>query len=68
MTYTKTIYNSNLLSDSEYLKMGREAANSALQANGGVMPREWVGRTLDGVTIRGYSDNGVVSSFFPEVN
>lgn len=68
MTYTKTIYDSNLLSDLEYLKMGREAANSALQANGGVMPREWVGRTLDGVTIRGYSDNGVVSSFFPEVN
>ena len=68
MIHTKTIYDSSVLSDAEYLRMGQEAANSALQNNGGVLPREWVGTTQNGVNIRGYSDSGIVSSFFPEVN
>ncbi len=67
-TIPKKVYDSRVLTDADMLRMGQEAADSAMSANDGVLPRQWVGKTSEGVTIRGYSDNGVVSSFFPEIN
>jgi hypothetical protein len=48
--------------------MGSEAADDALTNAGGVLPREWVGTTSDGIVMRGYSTDDFVTSYFPEIN
>ena len=63
--YEKTVYDSNIVSDAQYLAWGRQAAEAAAAA--GRLEREWVGTTPDGVTMRGYLDAmGAVRSFFPD--
>ena len=66
--FEKTIYDSSVLGDADMLRMGQEAADQALAAGGGTLGREWTGVAANGVTFRGYSDQGVVTSFFPEIN
>lgn len=64
-SYYKSTYDPAKISDEQMMRWGREAAENA-SVNGN-LEREWVGKTLDGKTIRGYTDsNGNVTSFFIE--
>lgn len=67
-TFQKTIYDTNHLPERDLLNMGQEAADNALARSGGTLPHEWVGQTSDGITMRGYSTDGVVTSFFPDIS
>ncbi|WP_235533144.1 EndoU domain-containing protein, partial [Paenibacillus sp. Leaf72] len=63
--YVKTIYDPKVISDEEYIKFGKEAANNALSK--GKLGREWEGYDSNGVKWMGYADSdGKVTSFFPE--
>lgn len=66
--FKKTIFDSNFVSGEDMVGMGREAADSALAANGGTLPREWSGLTSGGIPMRGYTTDGIVTSFYPEIN
>jgi len=62
--YEKTVYDPAKISDVDYLRFGKEAANEA--ASKGVLGREWTGFDSNGVEWRGYTNaNGEVTSFFP---
>ena len=63
--FEKTIYDPRLISDSDMLRLGREAADNALAR--GALTREWTGTASNGMQFRGYLDSsGAVPSFFPE--
>lgn len=63
--YSKTVYDPNVISDAEMLRLGQEAANEALSR--GALTREWTGTASNGMRFRGYLDDaGIVRSFFPD--
>ncbi|MGG0824579.1 pre-toxin TG domain-containing protein [Paenibacillus turicensis] len=63
--YLKTIYDPKVMSDEEYIRLGKEAANNAHSK--GKLGREWDGYDKNGVKWMGYTDSsGTVTSFFPE--
>lgn len=67
MPKVKTVYDSNIISTDEYLNKGLQAANNAAsQSPNGVLSREWVGVDNNGVTWRGYFENGNITSMYPE--
>ena len=65
----KTIYDPAIIPDETMMRWGREAAEDAMHANGGTLPHEWTGRSLDGAPIHRYADTatGEVTSFFVEM-
>ena len=67
--FTKTVYDPSIVPDGRMMQWGQEAADSAMRANGGSLPREWSGLSNNGVRIRGYTNTstGEVTSFFPEI-
>ncbi|MEO0751741.1 MAG: CdiA family toxin C-terminal domain-containing protein [Pseudomonadota bacterium] len=67
-TFEKTIYDSSKISDADFIRMGTEAADQANAAAAGQLAREWTGTAANGVKFRGYTTDGVVTSFFPEIN
>lgn len=63
----KTVYDPSVFSTEEYLRRGVEAANNASeQYSEGTLPREWSGYDSQGIKWRGYYENGVITSFYPE--
>ena len=63
--FEKTVYDPRLISDSDMLRLGREAADNALAR--GALEREWTGTASNGMQFRGYLDSsGAVRSFFRE--
>ena len=64
-TFKKTIYDPKIISDEMFVKRGIEAANESLMRNG-TLTREWRGADSQGKFWRGYYENGIVTSFFPE--
>ena len=67
--FSKSIYDPAVIPDETMMRWGHEAANDAIRANGGVLPREWTGDTSGGVTLRGYANTATneVTSFFVEI-
>nr|WP_262385101.1 CdiA family toxin C-terminal domain-containing protein [Paenibacillus curdlanolyticus] len=64
--FDKTVYDPKVISDEEFIKRGKEAANNA--ASEGTLGREWEGYDSQGIKWRGYTDeNGEVTSFYPEL-
>ncbi|WP_338552123.1 CdiA family toxin C-terminal domain-containing protein [Paenibacillus sp. KS-LC4] len=63
-SFKKTVYDPKVISDQDYLKYGKEAANNA--ATKGTLGNPWVGYDSNGVKWMGYSKDGEVTSFFPE--
>ena len=65
--FKKTIYDSDIISDDEFISRGLEAANDAItKSDDGVMPREWYGIDSEGITWYGYFEDGKIKSFFPD--
>ncbi|WP_312355388.1 CdiA family toxin C-terminal domain-containing protein, partial [Aminipila sp.] len=65
--FSKTIYDPKIISDETYMKRGIEAANNALSTStDGTLPRIWSGVDKQGVAWRGYYEDGVITSFYPE--
>jgi len=65
--FKKTIYDPDIISDDEFIKRGLEAANDAIsKADDGIMPREWTGVDIEGITWHGYFEDGEITSFFPD--
>ena len=63
----KTVYDPNIISTDEYLERGLKAANNASKNyKDGILPREWVGVDNQGESWRGYYENGIISSMYPE--
>ena len=63
----KTVYDPNVISTNEYLERGLQAANNASKNyTDGILPREWVGVDNQGVSWRGYCENGEITSMYPE--
>ncbi|WP_172418811.1 pre-toxin TG domain-containing protein [Geobacillus icigianus] len=64
--FQKTVYDPKMISDEEFIKRGKEAANDA--AVRGALGREWEGYDGQGIKWRGYTnENGEVTSFYPEL-
>jgi len=64
--YEKTLYDPKVISNENYSRLGKEAANDA--ASKGALGREWQGYDSNGVKWRGYTNsNGEVISFYPEM-
>lgn len=66
--FTKTVYDSSVISDAQMAQWGREAFAEA-QAAGRVGSREWTGYTPSGLKIHGYLDSqgtNAVRGFFVE--
>jgi len=63
ITYTKTIYDPKKISDSQMIKWVKEAAQNA--KNKGMLSREWVAETNNGIKIRGYLNekDEIISAF-----
>lgn len=67
-TYSKIIYNPELISDFEFFSRGMEAADDALSREmAGILPYEWSGMDSKGVKWLGYFKNGKITFFFPVV-
>ena len=65
--FSKTVYDPKIISDKSYINRGIEAANNALTTStDGVLPRIWTGVDSQGIVWRGYCENGVITSFYPE--
>ena len=65
--HTKTVYDPNIIPDETFISRGLEAANDALsKSSSGTLPHDWTGLDSQGVTWRGYYQNGNITSFFPE--
>jgi RHS repeat-associated protein len=62
--FEKTVYDPKIISDQEYIKHGKEAANEA--AAKGTLGREWSGYDNKGIKWRGYATDGEVTSFYPD--
>ncbi|WP_052344263.1 pre-toxin TG domain-containing protein [Bacillus ndiopicus] len=62
--FNKTVYDPKVVSDEQYIRLGKEAAKDA-SANGS-LGREWVGYDSKGTKWRGYTKDGEVTSFYPE--
>ncbi|WP_428265827.1 EndoU domain-containing protein [Haliangium sp.] len=62
----KTTYDPKVWTDARLEKSLKEALQDAADKNGGTLPREWSGATSEGFTLRGYFNNGKISSFFFE--
>ena len=64
-SHFKTVYDPAVISDSDMLTWGRQAAAQAQSA--GPLSREWVGTAPNGLAFRGYLDNtGAVRTYFPD--
>lgn len=64
---TKTVYDPKVISDEVYANRGIEAANEAVSRSpDGVLGREWTGVDNQGVTWRGYCEDGKITSMYPE--
>jgi len=64
---TKTVYDPNIISDETFISRGLEAANDALSKSGSsTLPHDWTGVDNQGVTWKGYYENGSITSFFPD--
>jgi len=64
--FEKTVYNPKILSESEYMRRGLEAASNSYKMNG-LLGATWEGVDSQGVKWIGYGKNGVPTSFFPDV-
>ncbi|WP_443747386.1 EndoU domain-containing protein [Asticcacaulis solisilvae] len=63
--HVKTVYDPSLVSDTDILAWGRQAAAEAQAA--GNLNREWVGKAPNGLVFRGYLDStGAVRTYFPD--
>jgi Bacterial EndoU nuclease len=64
--YIKTVYDPAKVSNANFIKMGKEAAEEANSRS--ALTREWTGKSKDGTLFRGYlNDSGEVRSFFPDM-
>lgn len=65
--FIKSIYDPKVISDETFIKRGIEAANNALlNSTDGTLSRLWIGVDSQGITWRGYYENGKITSFYPE--
>ena len=64
--FEKTVYDPSVISDSEYMRRGLEAANDAYKRNRS-LGNYWEGYDSFGVKWVGYGRNGKPTSFFPDI-
>ncbi len=64
--FQKTVYDPAKVSNENYIKMGKEAAENANSK--GTLTREWTGTSKDGILFRGYLNTaGEVKTFYPDI-
>lgn len=64
--FTKTVYDPVIWTDVKLNQALKEAVQDALNKSGGILRREWTGVTSEGYNIRGYTQNGRITSFYFE--
>jgi len=58
------VYDPFIWTDAKLERASKEAIQDAANKSSGVIDREWVGVTSEGYSIRGYFNNGKITSFF----
>lgn len=62
--FAKTIYDPVIWNDAKLEKALKETLQDSANKSNCTIPREWDGITAEGYTIRGYFENGKVTSFY----